>query len=52
MEGFEILLDFNRLDIIEEYRNYIFFPLIQEHKGKEALKRMINDNAFGSNNIG
>lgn len=39
-EGYEILLDADRLNIREEDRNYNYYRQTQENEVKEALKKM------------
>jgi len=43
--------DSNRLDIGEEDRNYNYYRRIQEHKVREALKRMSSDKEVGPDNV-
>jgi len=50
-EGYEILPDFNRLDIGEEGRNYNYYRQIQKQKVRAALKRMSSDMVVGPDNI-
>jgi hypothetical protein len=50
-EGYKILPDYNKLDIREEDRDYNYYPRIQEHVVKEALKMMCNGKKIGPANI-
>ena len=50
-EGYEILLDSNRLSVRKKNQDYNYYRQIQIHEVKEELKIIGNDKAIGSNNI-
>jgi len=50
-EWYEILLDFNKIDIREEDKNYNYYHHIQEHEVKEMLKMMSDGKEVDPNNI-
>lgn len=50
-EGYEILPDSDKLDIIKEGWNFNYYRWIQEHGVKEALKRVSNGKAVKPHNI-
>lgn len=48
---YDISLDFSKLDIREECRNYNYYRLIQKQEVKETLKMMSKSKTVGSDNI-
>jgi hypothetical protein len=50
-EGYEMLLDSNRLSVRKKDQDYNYYRQIKKHEVKEELKIIGNDKSIGSNNI-